>query len=137
MKTQGLILLAGLTLFCAPSPSLGSGGGGGGGGGYGGSTGGASASGPSDGQGVRERQKYELGKDTLFGVVPLPAEPRSPELAERQAAELTALREELIKSEAPKFVVTQLNVERLAGRLDDHQMDALKYFLTSSYQKRR
>ncbi len=137
MKTMGLVWLAALVLLGAASRCLASGGdrGGGVGGGFRG--GGASAAGPSLNDGVREARKYELGKDTLFGVVPLPDQPRSPELAEEQAAELTALREDLIKSGAPKFVVAQLDVERFAGRLDDRQMEALKYFLTSSYQKRR
>lgn len=85
-----------------------------------------------------EQQKYDLGKHVFFSSVALPEKPISHAIEREQSRELRELVAELSRRDSvPPEAIQQLESAGLAGRLDEKQMEALKYFLRMRFESDR
>jgi hypothetical protein len=82
-----------------------------------------------------EQQKYNLGKHIFFSSVALPEKPISPAIEREQSRELRELVAELSRQDSvPREAIEQLESAKLAGRLDEDQIEALKYFVRKRFE---
>ena len=78
-----------------------------------------------------DMEHYKLGEKIYYNKVKLPEEPISDDKMKVQSIYLRAMTKGI-----PESVKKRIDKSKLAGRLDDKQLDALKYYLNIRFKQK-